>query len=332
MTELRILATTDLGTAVVPMEATYGRTGTVHGVVHLLERERARRPTIWLDVGDLTVGPAMVLLDERPWDELASLPIACTTAGNHDFDDGVQALRAGAARLTYPMLCANVDAGLPGTAMLDAPAGVVGVIGLAHPRGDAFTAAPPALADWPERVGELARQLRRDGARWVVALLHDGVTWWPSADTIATRPDRLDALVRPWAGAVDLIVGGHNFGAWTGTLGGTPAGEAHVYAASVLVADLLPGGAAVRGVVPVPPVRPETSPRSPKRSTPPPRGWSARAPSGGSPARTPSATCRTASPTRSGARAAPTPRSSRPPTTVGRRRSTARWPSSRPAR
>lgn len=256
MSALRILATTDLGTAVVPMDATYGRTGTVHGVAELLERERARRPAIWLDVGDLTVGPAMVLLDERPWDELAALPIACAAAGNHDFDDGLDALRDGAARLGYPMLCANVDAGLPATALLDTPAGAVGVIGLAHPEGHEFTAAPPARGDW--RVEELARELRRDGARWVVALLHDGVAWWPSGDSIAARPDRLNALVRPWAAAVDLIIGGHNFGAWTGTLAGTPAGEAHVYAASVLVADL-DATAEIRGVVPVPPTRPATS-------------------------------------------------------------------------
>src|SRR5690349_6926318 len=117
-TVLRVLATTDLATAVVPMRATYGPTGTVGGIAELLERERARQPTIWLDAGDLTVGPAMVLLDERPWSEMAALPIACTAAGNHDFDDGLAALGAGAARLGYPMLCANVDAGLPATALL----------------------------------------------------------------------------------------------------------------------------------------------------------------------------------------------------------------------
>src|SRR4051812_1658147 len=91
-TALRILATTDLGTALVPMPATYGQTGTVAGVAALREREQARQPTLWLDVGDLTVGPAMALLDSRPWSEMADLPIAATAAGNHDFDDGVEAL------------------------------------------------------------------------------------------------------------------------------------------------------------------------------------------------------------------------------------------------
>src|SRR4051812_22198983 len=256
-TVLRILATTDLGAAIVPMRATYGRTGTVAGIADLLERERERQPTIWLDVGDLTVGPAMVLLDQRPWSELAELPITCTAAGNHDFDDGLDALRAGARQPAYPMLCANVDAGLPGSALLETAVGPVGAIGLAHPDGHEFTPASPVLADWPQRVVALAEELRRDGARWVVALLHDGVAWWPSGDAIATRADRLDASVRPWAAAVDLIVGGHNFGAWTGTLGGTPAGEAHVFAASVLVVDLPapPARPLVRGVVRAPATR-----------------------------------------------------------------------------
>jgi 2',3'-cyclic-nucleotide 2'-phosphodiesterase (5'-nucleotidase family) len=157
------------------------------------------------------------------------------------------------------MLCANIEAGLPATALLDTPAGPVGVIGLGHPESHAFTPAPPALADWPQRVVAHAAQLRSDGARWVVALLHDGVAWWPSGDGIATRSDRLQSLVRPWASAVDLIIGGHNFGAWSGTLAGTPAGEANVYAASVLVADLLkPSTAVVRGVVRTSALRPPT--------------------------------------------------------------------------
>lgn len=260
-TVLRILATTDLGAALVPMRATYGRTGSVAGIVELLERERERGPALWLDVGDLTVGPAMALLDERPWAEMADLPIAATAAGNHDFDDGLAALHDGARQLSYPMLCANVDAGLPGATLLDTPAGPLGAIGLAHPDGHRFTSAPPVAVDWPERVVALAQELRRGGARWVVALLHDGVTWWPEGDAIATRSDRLDALARPWADAVDAIVGGHNFGAWTGELAGTPAGEAHVFAASVLVVDLPapPARPIVRGVFPAPPSRPRTT-------------------------------------------------------------------------
>ena len=138
----------------------------------------------------------MVLLDERPWSEMAGLPIAATAAGNHDFDDGVDALLDGAGPLPYPMLCANVDVGLPPTALLDTPAGPLGVIGLAHPDGHRFTAGAAGRRRLAASGSStLAQELRRDGARWVVALLHDGVTWWPPAESIATRSERLDALV-----------------------------------------------------------------------------------------------------------------------------------------
>jgi 2',3'-cyclic-nucleotide 2'-phosphodiesterase (5'-nucleotidase family) len=99
--------------ATVPLRASYGESGTCAGVVELLEREREGRPAIWLDVGDLVVGsPAYALLGERPWADVAGLPIS---AGNHEFDDGVDALLEAARALSFPMLCANVDVGLPPT-------------------------------------------------------------------------------------------------------------------------------------------------------------------------------------------------------------------------
>jgi hypothetical protein len=104
-------------------------------------------------------------------------------------------------------------------------------------------------------VTSLARALRRDGARWVVALLHDGVEWWPSGVGIATRSDRLQVAASPWAAHVDLVLAGHNFGTWAGTLDGTPAVEPHLFAAPVGVVDLAPEPI-VRGVFPVPAVRP----------------------------------------------------------------------------
>lgn len=261
-TELRILATTDLGARTVPMRESYGESGTCAGVVALLEDERARQPAIWLDVGDLVVGnPAHVLLGRRPWDDVADLPIAAAAVGNHEFDDGVDALLDAERTLSFPLLCANVDLGLPPTALLATDAGPVGVIGLTHPHSDRYSRAPALAPDWPERIGPLARELRNAGARWVVALLHDGVEWWPSDEDgqpIGTRADRLEAVARPWAAEVDLILGGHNFGAWTGRLALTPAGEPHLFASSVLVVDLA-DRPVVRGVFLVPPVQPDAA-------------------------------------------------------------------------
>jgi 2',3'-cyclic-nucleotide 2'-phosphodiesterase (5'-nucleotidase family) len=256
-TALRILATSDLGATTVPLRTSYGEGGTCAGVAWLLDAERERQPTIWLDLGDLVVGTAAYpLLGERPWSEVADLPIAAAAVGNHEFDDGLDALLAAVPRLSFPLLCANVDIGLPGSTLVDTTAGPVGVIGLTHPASDRLSNAPP-IGDWHARVGELARTLRSDGARWVVALLHDGVEWWPSGEEIAIRSDRLEAVAQPWAGEVDLICAGHNFGSWVGALAGTPTVEPHLFAASVGVVDLFPEPV-VRGVHRVPPVQPAT--------------------------------------------------------------------------
>src|SRR5919108_2037646 len=255
---LRILATNDLGAALVPMPTSYGESGTCAGIAELLEREWARQPTIWLDSGDLVVGsPAHPLRGARPWADVARLPIAAAAAGNHEFDDGVPALREVASSLPFPVLCANVDVGLPGSALLETGVGPLGLIGLTHPQSHRHSRAPEPVDDWPERVGSLARELREEGARWVVALLHDGVDWWPDGP-IGTRCDRLTAVAEPWAAQVDLILGGHTQAEWVGALGGTPAGHAHPYAASVLVVDLLTRPI-VRGTVPVPELRPRGS-------------------------------------------------------------------------
>jgi 2',3'-cyclic-nucleotide 2'-phosphodiesterase (5'-nucleotidase family) len=241
-TALRVLATTDLAAELVPRRVSWGASGTCAGVVELLERERERQPTVWLDAGDLTVGPAAALLGRRPWEDIAALPIDAAAAGNHEFDDGVPPLLEAARGLRFPLLCANVDVGLPGSALIGTPAGAVGVIGLTHPHVDRLTEAPPPAGDWTERMEPLARDLRRQGARWVVAVLHDGVDWWPNLEPggppTRARAERLAEVVRPWAGTVDLIVGGHVPDGWVGELAGTPAGHAHVFADSVLVVDL----------------------------------------------------------------------------------------------
>ena len=149
--------TTDLGTAVVPMRATYGETGTVHGIAELLERERARQPTLWLDVGDLTVGPAMVLLDERPWERAGRRCRSPAPPRQPRLRRRARrAARGRALGSRYPMLCANVDAGLPRDGAARHARGPLGAIGLAHPDGHRLHAGAAGADDWPQRVAELA--------------------------------------------------------------------------------------------------------------------------------------------------------------------------------
>gem|GEM_PF-4684402 len=262
-TALRILATTDLAGVLIPMPTSYGEGGTCAGVVDLLAAERERQPTVWLDAGDFTVGPTHPLLGRRAWAEMGELPIDAAAAGNHEFDDGVPALLEATRLLPYPLLCANLDVDLPGSAMIETAAGPLGVIGLTHPHVHRLSEAPAPAGDWADRVGPLARELRSTGARWVVAVLHDGVDWWPDLDPggppTRARAERLAATARPWAGEVDLVIGGHVPDGWVGELAGTPAGHAHVFAASVLVIDLPAEEGSrptVRGWFPVPATRP----------------------------------------------------------------------------
>ena len=84
-TVLRILATTDLAAELIPQRVSWGEGGTCAGVVELLERERERQATVWLDAGDLTVGPAAALPGERPWGDMGELPIDAAAAGNHEW-------------------------------------------------------------------------------------------------------------------------------------------------------------------------------------------------------------------------------------------------------
>ena len=187
-TALRVLATTDLAAVLVPFRTSYGEGGSCAGVAELLEAERERQPTVWVDAGDFTVGPAYPLLGTRPWAEMGELPIDAAAAGNHEFDDGVPALLEATRVLPYPLLCANLEVGLPASAMVETGAGPLGVIGLTHPHVHRLSKAPPPADDWGGRVGPLARELRSQGARWVVAILHDGVDWWPDLDRGGPRP------------------------------------------------------------------------------------------------------------------------------------------------
>jgi 2',3'-cyclic-nucleotide 2'-phosphodiesterase (5'-nucleotidase family) len=151
--------------------------------------------------------------------------------------------------------------GLPATALLDSPAGPLGVIGLTTPHLHHFADAPPPAEDWTARIPGLAAELRGAGARWVVALQHEGAAWWPQGGGTAARPDRWARFAAPVAGHVDLLLGGHVLGAWTGHITGTPAGHAFAFESSVLVVDLpaAPDAPGIRGCCRVPPRRPDTA-------------------------------------------------------------------------
>lgn len=188
-TEARILATTDLDANAVPLATSYGTSGTLAGIVELLDRERERQPTVWLDVAISwsaipptrcwANGPgAMSRTCRSPRRRQAAT--SSTTASTRC---------GGRARALLPAAVRQRRRRLPPSALIGTAAGGIGVIGLTSPNSHRYSRAPAPAADWPQRVGELARELCGGGARWVVALLHDGVEWWP-ADPIASAHGR----------------------------------------------------------------------------------------------------------------------------------------------
>lgn len=262
---VRVLATNDMLGTVIPMPATYGNGGSISGVIELFERQSESMPAVWVDSGDLTMGGERATFGSSSVTELGPLPLSVAAVGNHELDDGLDALGKRAAKLPFPLVCADRDIGLPPTAMIETPGGLIGILGVTHRFIHKFSAASPS-ATHTGLIGEYAHELRRSGARWVLALLHDGATWWASATdrSAETRALWLRDSAAPWAQQVDAILGGHTLAAWTGHLHGTPAGHAHPYAASVLPVDLCTSSPHVRihRPVRVPPVTPVPATRT----------------------------------------------------------------------
>lgn len=237
---VRVLATNSMLGTVLPMPTTYGRGGSIPGIVAMLERQRESLPTIWVDSGDMTMSGSSGRFGFDTLLELPALPLAAAAVGNHELDDGPEGLRDLASRLAVPIICADRDLGLPGTAVIDTPHGGIGLVGVSHPFAHELAHGPIAEDRDSAAISERAQALRREGARWVLALLHDGATWWASVDTQATqhRTEWLRASTRDWAKCFDAILGGHTLTAWRGDLHGIPAGQGHACAASVLPVDL----------------------------------------------------------------------------------------------
>ena len=239
---LRIVCTNDFLSSLSPMETSYGRLPGGHALRRAVDRLREGQPTIWADAGDFSNGGPLsttsgAALSFRAAGELG---IEVATLGNHEFDLGFAQLQEGCAELGFPVVCANVDAGVPAATLLQTEAGPVGFIGLTHPQVAAFTPhAPEAESDLARIVAEQARTLRRDGAIAVVVLFHFGVDWAVAADgTHLPDPAPVLALTGAWRDSVDAVVLGHPLGRWAGVVEGVPHAQPWAFGAEVGVIDL----------------------------------------------------------------------------------------------
>src|SRR6185312_7551868 len=237
MTSLRIVCTNDFLSSLSPMATSYGQLPGGDALRRAVERLRDGQPTIWADAGDFSNGGPLsassgAALSFRAVSELG---IEVATLGNHEFDLGLAHLKEQCPTLGFPVVCANVDVGLPATALIASEAGPVGFIGLTHPQVAAFTPyAPQASTDLARIVEHHARALREDGAIAVVALFHFGVDWAVAPDgTHLPDPTPVLELTEPWRGAVDAIVLGHTLGRWGRVVDGMPYAQPWAFGAEV---------------------------------------------------------------------------------------------------
>jgi 2',3'-cyclic-nucleotide 2'-phosphodiesterase (5'-nucleotidase family) len=242
MTSLRIVCTNDFLGSVSPLATSYGSLPGANALHASVERLREGQPTIWADAGDFSQGGPLSTTTGGVANFAAAgeLGIEVATIGNHEFDWDLPHLTEHRGALPFPLICANVDVGLPATALLDTSAGPIGFVGLTHPQVAAFTPyAPPADPDLGRIVPACAAELRDRGAVAVVVLIHFGVNWSVADDgTHVPDPTPVLDLCRPFHAAVDAIVLGHTLGRWAGVVDGTPYVQPWAFGAELGVIDI----------------------------------------------------------------------------------------------
>ena len=238
---LRVFTTHDFCCSYLPSPTSYGSLPGGEGLRRTVDRLREEGPTVRADAGDFAAPGALATLSGgvAGFAAAADLAIDVACTGNHEFEWGGEHLRSHAPKTGFPLLCANApDTGLPPIAMVETVAGPVGFVGLACPDPEAYVSAPPLEDDLASVVTGHARELRASGAKWVVALFHDGVDWRFSRRGYEADPRRFVARCQPWAGSVDAIFASHTLGRWIGQVEGTPVVQPWPFGAELGVVEL----------------------------------------------------------------------------------------------
>jgi len=223
-------------------------------------RVRFDGPTVFLSGGDVMQGTAVSNLS---WGRAAidlhnRKGLDAAALGNHEFDWGVDTLRARVAESTFPWLGANVVEESTGThpdwirpwTIIEREGVRVGVVGIAleeTPRivmrgrteGLRFEAEAPAI-------NRSVRELRGAGVDFVLVALHVGAVCAEPGDEDGTDPsarssgcrghlvDVVEALTEP----VDLVLGGHTHLRNNFEVNGIPVLQAPAYSRGVTVTHL----------------------------------------------------------------------------------------------
>ena len=237
----RVVATHDFCCAYPASPTSYGSLPGGEGLRNTVDGLREQGPIVRADAGDFAAPGALATLSngKAGFAAAADLGIDVGVVGNHEFEWGMEHLRAHAPETGFPLLCANApEVGLSPTALVDTGGGVVGFVGLTCPDPGVYVSAPSLDPDLAGVAIRHAEELRDAGAKWVVALFHDGVDWRFGGQGYDVHPERFSEICRPCAHAVDAIFASHTLGRWIGQVEGPPVVQPWPFSAELGVVEL----------------------------------------------------------------------------------------------
>jgi 2',3'-cyclic-nucleotide 2'-phosphodiesterase (5'-nucleotidase family) len=141
---VRVVATHDLCCSYSPTPTSYGSLTAGEGLKRAVEAMKEGLSIVWADAGDFAAPGALAALSDgvAGFEAATDLGIDVAAVGNHEFDWGAEHLRSHAPKTSFPLLCANAEAGLPPAAMIPTEAGDVGFVGLTCPDPNIQPLAP----------------------------------------------------------------------------------------------------------------------------------------------------------------------------------------------
>jgi len=261
---IRILATNDFHGALEPRTDSRGvvRGGAVALAASIERASRdclAQCALLLLDGGDMYQGTLPSnLAYGRPVVELYNmLGYAAAALGNHEFDWGIDTLKARMRDARYPILGANVRFAdgtdvpwIPNDTLFERNGIRIGIIGLASvltPRTTRAVNVKGLRFDDPAPiVSDLARKLRTRGAEAVIVVAHDGA-FCDRAGT-ASCEGEIVTFMGELDEKVDAIVSGHTHSLITSRVKGMPLVQARSSGTALGVIDLQLGGEATISV------------------------------------------------------------------------------------
>ncbi|MEO6447313.1 MAG: 5'-nucleotidase C-terminal domain-containing protein, partial [Gemmatimonadaceae bacterium] len=209
--------------------------------------------SVWLDGGDEFQGtPVSNLGFGRPVVEVFSrLGLNAAALGNHEFDWGLDTLRARMREAPYPILGANVRdatgadvAWIPNDTILDVQGVRIGVVGISTVETPSATrptiVAGLRFVDPVPVVNAHAKALRARGAQAVVVVAHAGA-FCDRANADSCKGE-IVRLAQGITERVDAIVSGHTHSRVATVVNGIPIVQAYSSGSAIGVIDVPLGG------------------------------------------------------------------------------------------